>query len=232
MLSRSALTRGVFAVLTASVILVITSCGGTDDGLGRRFPVSGKVTYNGKPLAKGSISFVPDDPKGVGASGAIENGSYAMSTGGNSDGARSGKYKVTITAKEDSSAKAKADFEKARAALPKGSGTENLGFVPRQFVIKAEAEAKSLIPAGYGDVRTTTLTAEVKEQSNNPTIQHDRLQALRRRRAPRAKGAGERPRPQRTVVFAGFGIQGQNLAGFGVRVRSDVVICWLQPDLM
>ena len=42
MLSRSALTRGVLAVLAASVILVITSCGGTDDGLGRRFPVSGK----------------------------------------------------------------------------------------------------------------------------------------------------------------------------------------------
>ena len=227
MLSRSALTRGVFAVLTASVILVITSCGGTDDGLGRRFPVSGKVTYNGKPLAKGSISFVPDDPKGVGASGAIENGSYAMSTGGNSDGARSGKYKVTITAKEDSSAKAKADFEKARAALPKGSGTENLGFVPRQFVTKAEAEAKSLIPAGYGDVRTTTLTAEVKEQSN--TIDFKLSDA---ERAPRAKGAGERPRPQRTVVFAGFGIQGQNLAGFGVRVRSDVIICWIQLDLM
>ena len=31
---------------------------------------------------------------------------------------------------------------------------------------KAEAHAKSLIPPGYGDVKTTTLTAEVKEQSN------------------------------------------------------------------
>ncbi len=80
------------------------------------------MTYNGNPLEKGAISFVPDDPKGVGATGAIENGSYTMSTGGNSDGARAGKYKVTITAKEDSSAKAKADFEKARAALRRGPG--------------------------------------------------------------------------------------------------------------
>jgi hypothetical protein len=31
---------------------------------------------------------------------------------------------------------------------------------------KAEAQAKSLIPTGYGNVTTTTLTAEVKEQSN------------------------------------------------------------------
>ncbi len=52
---------------------VMTSCG-TDDGLGKRFPVSGKVTYNGNPLEKGDISFVPDDPKGVGATGLIENG--------------------------------------------------------------------------------------------------------------------------------------------------------------
>ena len=193
MLSRSALTRGVFAVLTASVILVITSCGGTDDGLGRRFPVSGTVTYNGKPLEKGSISFIPDDPKGVGASGAIENGSYAMSTGGNSDGARSGKYKVTITAKEDSSAKAKADFEKARAALPKGSGTENLGYIPRQFLTKAGAEAKSLIPAGYGDVRTTTLTAEVKEQSNTIHFKFSDADAPPEPKAP-AKGRGRKGR--------------------------------------
>jgi len=193
MLSRSLLTRGVFAVLTASVILVITSCGGTDDGLGRRFPVSGTVTYNGKPLEKGSISFIPDDPKGVGASGAIENGSYTMSTGGNSDGARAGKYKVTITAKEDSSAKAKADFEKARAALPKGSGTENLGYIPRQFLTKAGAEAKSLIPAGYGDVRTTTLTAEVKEQSNTIHFKLSDADAPPEPKAP-AKGRGRKGR--------------------------------------
>jgi len=192
MLSRSVLTRGVFAVLTASVILVITSCGGTDDGLGRRFPVSGTVTYNGKPLEKGSISFVADDPKGVGASGAIENGSYAMSTGGNSDGARAGKYKVTITAKEDSSAKAKAEFEKARGALKNASGTEDLGYIPKQFVTKAAAEAKSLIPAGYGDVRTTTLTAEVKEQSNSIDFKLSDAEAPPEPKA--AQGAGRKGR--------------------------------------
>jgi hypothetical protein len=154
-------------VLAVSGVLIMTSCR-TDDGLGQRYPVSGTVTYNGNPLEKGSISFVSEDPKGVGATGAIENGSYTLSTGGNNDGARAGKYKVAITAKEDASAKAKADFEKARATRKNASGTEELAVIPRQFVIKAEAEAKSLIPAGYGDVRTTTLTAEVKEQSSNP----------------------------------------------------------------
>ena len=193
MLSRSALTRGVFAVLAASVILVITSCGGTDDGLGRRFPVSGKVTYNGKPLEKGAISFVPDDPKGVGASGAIENGSYALSTGGNNDGARAGKYKVTITAKEDSTAKAKAEFEKANRGLKNAAGTEDLGYIPKQFMTKAAEEAKSLIPAGYGDVRTTTLTAEVKEQSNTIDFKLSDADAPPEPKAP-AKGRGRKGR--------------------------------------
>ncbi len=58
-------------------------------------------------------------------------------------------------------------------------------------MIKAEAEAKSLIPAGYGDVRTTTLTAEVKEQSNTIDFKLSDADAppepKRRRKAEAAK---------------------------------------------
>lgn len=158
-------TRSCFAGLAAAAAIVLASCS-SEDGLGKRYPVSGTVTYNDQPLEKGAISFVPEDSKGVGASGAIENGAYTLSTGGNDDGARAGKYKVVITAREDTSAKAKADFEKARAARKDVSGTEQLAIVPKQFAAKAAAQAKSLIPPGYGDSRTTTLMAEVKEQSN------------------------------------------------------------------
>ena len=128
------------------------------------------MTYNGNPLQKGTISFISEDPGGVGATGAIEDGSYTLSTGGNNDGARAGKYKVVVVAKEDWQAKAKADFQKARAARSNVSGTEDRDFVPKQFLSSAEAEAKSLIPAGYGDSRFTNLTAEVKEQSNTITF--------------------------------------------------------------
>jgi hypothetical protein len=153
-------------VLAVPAVAVMTSCGTTDDGLGQRYPVSGSVTYNGNALEKGDISFVPEDAKGVGASGLIENGKYTISTGGNNDGARAGKYKVTITAKEDPLAKAKADFDKARGARKDKVGTEDRAVVPREFMVKASAAAKSLIPAGYGDVRSTNLTAEVKAESN------------------------------------------------------------------
>jgi hypothetical protein len=147
-----------FAILSACGVLALTSCGG-EDAFGKRYYVSGTVTYNGTPLEKGKISFIPEDPKGVGASGIIENGSYTLSTGGGNDGARAGKYKVTIFAREDATAKAKADFAKAAKGV-------DPGYLPGQFLARAEAQAKSLIPTGYGDVRTTNLTAEVKEQSN------------------------------------------------------------------
>jgi hypothetical protein len=149
------------ALLAGPALIILASCS-SDDGLGKRYPVSGTVTYNGNPLEKGEISFVSEDlMNNIGASGAIKNGSYTLSTGGNDDGAQAGKYKVTITSKEDFYAKAKADFEKE-------SGRPDPGFIPQQFLRKAEADSKSLIPAGYGDPRTTNLTAEVKAQSNNP----------------------------------------------------------------
>ena len=146
------------AVLAVAALFVLASCG-TEDGLGKRYPVSGTVKYNGSPLEKGEISFVTEDmAKNFGATGTITNGSYTLSMGGGGDGAQAGKYKVTISAKEDYREKAQADFQK-----------ETGGVSPKllpSFVGKAAAAAKSLIPAGYGDARTTTLKAEVKPQSN------------------------------------------------------------------
>jgi major membrane immunogen (membrane-anchored lipoprotein) len=155
---RSSRCLAVLAV--PALLLTMASCGTVDDGLGKRYPVSGTVTYNGKPLEKGDISFVSEDmTKNFGASGTITDGAYTLSTGGNGDGAAAGKYKVTVKAKEEYVSKAQADFQKE-------SGKDNPKFPPH-YIAKAAAAAKSLIPAGYGDVRTTNLTAEVKEGSNS-----------------------------------------------------------------
>jgi major membrane immunogen (membrane-anchored lipoprotein) len=147
------------AVLAVPALVVLASCGTGDDGLGKRYPVSGTVKYNGNPLQKGEISFVTEDmSKNLGATGTITNGSYTLSIGGEGDGAQAGKYKVTIVAKEDFTEKAQADFKKETGSTsPKVLGN---------FVGKAAAEAKSLIPIGYGDPRTTILKAEVEAKSN------------------------------------------------------------------
>ncbi len=49
MLSLNALARNSLVVLTVSAAVVMTSCG-TDDAFGKRYPVSGSVTYNGTAL--------------------------------------------------------------------------------------------------------------------------------------------------------------------------------------
>ena len=80
--------RWLAMMLGLPTFLVLASCG-SDDGLGKRYPVSGTVTYNGKPLEKGDISFVAEDAKAnIGASGRITDGAYSLSTGGNDDGRR------------------------------------------------------------------------------------------------------------------------------------------------
>jgi hypothetical protein len=107
--------------------------------------------------------------------------------GGDGDGAQVGKYRVTITAKEDFNEKAQAEFKKE-------TGSESPKLLPN-FVAKASAAAKSLIPAGYGDARTTTLKAEVEAKSN--TLNFDLSDA----EAP--------PEPPKTTVKATSGRKGR-----------------------
>ena len=178
------LGRQILVALAAPALLIIASCS-QDDGLGKRYPVSGTVTYNGAPLEKGIISFVSENLRdNIGASGEIKNGSYKLSTGGGEDGAQAGKYKVTITAKEDFRAKALADFRKE-------TGPGESTYIPPQYVSKAEAAAKSLIPTGYGNPSTTNLTAEVKPQSNTIDFPLSDKDAPPAPAAP-AKGAGHK----------------------------------------
>ncbi len=145
------------SMLAVPALLVMASCG-SDDGLGVRYPVSGTVTYNGKPLEKGSISFVADDLKKISVPPArlrtdrTLSRPAAMAMGASRQiqgddhvhGRHSGQSPV---------------------GLSEGPGRENPK-LPPQHAAKAAAVTKSLIPAGYGDARTTTLTAEVKPGSN------------------------------------------------------------------
>src|SRR4051794_9371353 len=59
--------------------------------------VSGKVTYQGKPVPLGTITFIPNTPGARNATGVIgSDGSYRLQTENPGDGAAPGDYKVTI----------------------------------------------------------------------------------------------------------------------------------------
>ncbi len=74
-------------------------CGPTDPDEANILPVSGKVTYKGKPVPKGTITFHSDG--GRMATGEIqEDGSYSLTTARSGDGAVAGHHRVSIMATE------------------------------------------------------------------------------------------------------------------------------------
>lgn len=134
---RRVLGLGFCALLCASVL----GCGSGKE-TPSLFPVTGKVTYQGKPVVGATVVFVPDakpDSKSQLAeriSGETDDdGNYAILWGERVEGAPEGKYKVVVTAVE-----------------PFVDGEDS------------EAPRTNLIPDNYGNPQTSGLTAVVKDE--------------------------------------------------------------------
>lgn len=75
---------------------LVFGCGGS--GGPEMAKVSGKVTYQGKPLTKGTISFISVSPNGSNANSVIgPDGSYTLQTTNPNDGAVVGEYQVIVS---------------------------------------------------------------------------------------------------------------------------------------
>jgi len=121
----------------ATLALTPLACGRSGPELAR---VTGKVTYQGKPVMKGTVTFVTAIPNGRNASGLLDpNGFYKLQTETAGDGAELGDYQVTIYAHD----------EKILDYKPK---------VP----VKAERRT----PMKYEDPKTSDLKRTVKSGSN------------------------------------------------------------------
>jgi len=74
--------------------LVATGCGSSGPVMGR---VSGEITYKGKPIEKGTITFISTDGVRPNATGMIDSGTYAMTTTEPGDGVVVGEYKIAFS---------------------------------------------------------------------------------------------------------------------------------------
>ncbi|MEN6407055.1 MAG: hypothetical protein ABFC77_11360 [Thermoguttaceae bacterium] len=126
--------------MLAIIVATFAGCGGKR---GRELaPVSGKVTYQGKPLQFGTVLFQPD--RGQYAVGKIrQDGSFQMMTPGEGDGAPIGKHCVRITCRE------KQNSDRTVGERPLG---------------------ELLIPEKYNSCATSGITVEVRPGANDPVI--------------------------------------------------------------
>jgi hypothetical protein len=78
----------------AAVCGVLIGCGKEAPYTGEtRFPLKGKVTFNGQPLDGATISFIPQDENARPAGGPIVNGEYSVRA---EQGGNKGNYRVEI----------------------------------------------------------------------------------------------------------------------------------------
>jgi hypothetical protein len=85
-------------IVTVLASAFASGCGGSGP---RTIPVSGTVTYKGKPVANANVSFAPEDPSGLIATGVTDSsGHFKLGTLAAEDGAIVGKYRVTVIARQ------------------------------------------------------------------------------------------------------------------------------------
>ena len=86
-----------FAV-AAPLLLLGGGCG-PSDGVqsAETVPVKGKVTYQGKPLSKGVVTFEPAHHRRVATGDIGPDGTFELTTLKKGDGAAPGKHRVSVS---------------------------------------------------------------------------------------------------------------------------------------
>jgi len=159
-------------ILAAAALVVAPGCG-SDNGL-TLAKVSGKVTYNGKPVTNGTVFFKPDESTGTvgpGAAAALKaDGTYIMSTENPNDGVIVGTHKVGITGIEpieggeatpevdptkDAAAFMKAKAQAARPAPPKPKSGEEV------YTDKGGKKYRYVVPMKFSTAEESGIVVKV-----------------------------------------------------------------------
>jgi len=102
----------------ASLVCMLAGCGGDPQIGGKVYPVKGKLTVNGQPVANVSVNLYPVDKGGAVASGTTKaDGTFQVFNADAREGAMAGKYKVVLHQNQD-----KAAAQAAYGAASAGNG--------------------------------------------------------------------------------------------------------------
>jgi hypothetical protein len=159
--------------LASWLLLICVGCSG--DGLEPVYPVSGTITFKGKPVEGAIVAFSPTTG-GQAASGTSDaSGVYKLTTRDSGDGALVGKYVVTV-AKYDTKLEPKAPAKTPAKTASGDSGQladpyditneYPTGYNEMQASEIAASLSKNLLPPRYANPNASKLEAEVKEGDN------------------------------------------------------------------
>jgi hypothetical protein len=139
-----------------SIGLACVLLGGCNNGP-KYVPVSGRVTFKGKPVTTGVIMFYPEN--GRPSVGSIaEDGTYSLDSP--TPGALIGDHKVTIESTKvhpGSTTEAPKSVEEEMAMAKKG-------YPPGRWLVAGKLDW--LVPEKYSRRETSTLTAKVEDKTN------------------------------------------------------------------
>ena len=137
--------QGLTAGGMVAAILLFSLISGCAERGPHRVPVTGRITYQGRPVPDGWVSFtrLGELPQGVPsrpATGELDqDGRYSMKTFGDDDGVMPGEYAVAVVA---------IDYERAKAARGPGQ--------PQPYTI----------PQRYTRPETSGLTVTIPEEAS------------------------------------------------------------------
>ncbi len=135
-----AFSRSRLFPLVTITVLTLAGCG---SGGPQEYRVTGTVTFDGQPVEKGEIRFVPTGTQGPAYGGAIENGKFECK-------ATEGQKRVEITATRE-------------APTPAADGLPDyVSYIP------AEYNTQSTLTAEVKPGGDNTLTFDLKSQGAKP----------------------------------------------------------------
>lgn len=174
LLRHAGLALGLLAAVSLS------GCGSSGPKI-NTVPVTGKITYNGQPVAGATVAFIPNNPDGRAARGVTDDlGVYTLTTyvGPNDQpaGAEPGEYKVTVEKKQvapgsalpgkpaegtDPTEMMQKQFDKDKLKMENQEEMRSKMMGGQGFSPMQQPEMQNLIPAKYSNPNSSGLTASV-----------------------------------------------------------------------
>ena len=150
--------RKIYCLVAGLAALFVSGCSGGADVEGNRldvYPITGKITMNGAPVADAAVSFSPKgaQPPAIGRTDA--NGVYTLRTYEPGDGAAAGEFVVLVSKQEVSAAP-----NPGLGHDPNNPSAFDSSVVTQQHAAQQQA-SKSLLPEKYSAIDQSDLTATV-----------------------------------------------------------------------